>query len=144
MRRFLSNLAFLILDEAHIYDGALGTHCLYLLHRLQQKRRELMAEFEPLRMIAASATIHNPAQHLETLAGLPFQVVDDRYDGSPRAELTMVACMTLVAAAETVSTRDSNRSSRSSRNSIGTLPGSITSPKTCSRYSLAAPSSSRS
>ena len=89
VRRFLSNLAFLILDEAHIYDGALGTHCLYLLHRLQQKRRELMAEFEPLRMIAASATIHNPAQHLETLTGLPFQVVDDRYDGSPRAQLTV-------------------------------------------------------
>ena len=89
VRRFISNLAFLILDEAHTYDGALGTHCLYLLHRLQQKRRELMSQFEPLRVIAASATIHNPAQHLETLTGLPFQVVDDRYNGSPRAELTV-------------------------------------------------------
>ena len=89
VRRFLSNLAFLILDEVHTYDGALGTHCLYLLHRLQQKRKELMAQFEPLRFIAASATIHNPAQHLETLTGLPFQVVDDRYDGSPCAELTV-------------------------------------------------------
>ena len=89
VRRFLSNLAVLILDEAHTYDGALGTHCLYLLHRLQQKRRELMAQFEPLRVIAASATIHNPAQHLETLTGLPFQVVDDRYNGSPRDELTV-------------------------------------------------------
>ena len=89
VRRFLSNLAFLILDEAHSYDGALGTHCLYLVQRLQQKRRELMSRFEPLRVIAASATIHNPAQHLETLTGLPFQVVDDRYDGSPRAELTV-------------------------------------------------------
>ena len=88
-RRFLSNLAFLILDEAHTYDGALGTHCLYLLHRLQQKRKELMAEFEPLWVIAASATIHNPAQHLETLTGLPFQVGDDRYNGSPRSELTV-------------------------------------------------------
>ena len=89
VRRFISNLAFLILDEAHTYDGALGTHCLYLLHRLQQKRRELMSQFEPLRVIAASATIHNPAQHLETLTGLTFQVVDDRYNGSPRAELTV-------------------------------------------------------
>ena len=89
VRRFISNLAFLILDEAHTYDGALGTHCLYLLHRLQQKRRELMSQFEPLRVIAASATIHNPAQHLETLTGLPFQVVDDRYNGSPHAELTV-------------------------------------------------------
>ena len=89
VRRFISNLAFLILDEAHTYDGVLGTHCLYLLHRLQQKRKELMAQFEPLRVIAASATIHNPAQHLETLTGLPFQVVDDRYNGSPRAELTV-------------------------------------------------------
>ena len=67
----------------------MGTHCLYLVQRLQQKRRELMSRFEPLRVIAASATIHNPVQHLETLTGLPFQVVDDRYDGSPRAELTV-------------------------------------------------------
>ena len=89
VRRFLSNLAYLILDEAHTYDGALDTHCLYLVQRLQQKRRELMSRFEPLRVIAASATIHNPAQHLETLTGLPFQVVDERYDGSPRAELTL-------------------------------------------------------
>ena len=89
VRRFISNLAFLILDEAHTYDGALGTHCLYLLHRLQQKRKELMAEFSALRVIAASATIHNPSLHLETLTGLPFQVVDDRYNGSPRAELTV-------------------------------------------------------
>ena len=89
VRRFISNLAYLILDEAHTYDGALGTHCLYLLHRLQQKRKELMSQFEPLRVIAASATIHNPAQHLETLTGMPFQVVDDRYNGSPRAELTV-------------------------------------------------------
>ena len=89
IRHFISNLAFLILDEAHTYDGALGTHCLYLLHRLQQKRKELMAQFESLRIIAASATIHNAAQHLETLTGLPFKVVDDRYNGSPRAELTV-------------------------------------------------------
>ena len=42
------------LDKAHAYDGALGTHCFYLLHRPKQKRRELMAQFEPLRVIAAA------------------------------------------------------------------------------------------
>ena len=120
VRRFLSNLAFLILDEAHTYDGALGTHCLYLLHRLQQKRKELMAQFEPLRVIAASATIHNPAQHLETLTGLPFQVVDDRYNGSPRSELTVQHVVgrephdegwrDLQAAVREVISEDSNRS----------------------------------
>ena len=89
VRRFLSNLAFLILDKAHAYDGALGTHCFYLLHRPKQKRRELMAQFEPLRVIAASATIHNPAQHLKTLTGLAFQLVKDRYNGSLRSELTV-------------------------------------------------------
>ena len=120
VRRFISNLAFLILDEAHTYDGALGTHCLYLLHRLQQKRKELMAQFEPLRVIAASATIHNPAQHLETLTGLPFQVVDDRYNGSPRAELTVQhvvgrdphdeGCRDLQAAVREVISEDPDRS----------------------------------
>ena len=61
----------------------------HLVHRLQQKRRELMSRFDPLRVIAASATIHNPALHLETLTGLSFQVVDDQYNGSPKAELTV-------------------------------------------------------
>ena len=48
-----------------------------------------MAQFEALRVIAASATMHNLAQHLETLTGLRFQVVEDRYNGSPRSELTV-------------------------------------------------------
>ena len=89
VRRFISNLAFFILDEAHTYDGALGTHCLYLLHRLQQKRRELLQPFQDLRFIAASATIHNPVEHLERLTGLPFQCIDDRHNGTPKAELTV-------------------------------------------------------
>ncbi len=49
-----------------------------------------MSWFDPLRVTTASASIHNPAKHLETLTGLPFQVVYDRYKGSsPTAELTV-------------------------------------------------------
>lgn len=89
VRRFISNLSHLIIDEAHAYDRTIGTHCLYVFHRLQQKRRELMPEFKPLRVIAASATISNPAEHLAQLTGLRFQSIDESRNGAPRSELTV-------------------------------------------------------
>jgi ATP-dependent helicase YprA (DUF1998 family) len=35
-------------------------------------------------VIAASATISNPAAHLEALTGLRFETVGEELDGSPR------------------------------------------------------------
>ena len=89
IRRFLANLTHLIIDEAHIYDGAFGTHFVYLMQRLQQKRAEVMQPYRPIRIFAASATIANPAEHLNTLTGQEFAVVDQSRNGAPKAELTV-------------------------------------------------------
>ena len=89
IRRFLANLTHLIIDEAHTYDGAFGTHFVYLMQRLQQKRAEVMQPHRPIRIFAASATIANPAQHLQTITGQDFAVVDQSRNGAPKAELTV-------------------------------------------------------
>ena len=50
----------------------------------------MISRFDPLRVTTASATVHNLAKHLETLTGLLFHVVYDRYNGSsPTVELTV-------------------------------------------------------
>jgi hypothetical protein len=41
-------------------------------------------EPEPLRVVAASATISNPAEHLHALTGLQFESINEASDGSPQ------------------------------------------------------------
>ncbi len=76
--RFLRNLKYIIVDEAHIYRGVFGSHVANVLRRLRRICRFYGAE---PRFILCSATIANPGEHAERLTGLPFTVVDN--DGSP-------------------------------------------------------------
>jgi DEAD/DEAH box helicase domain-containing protein len=79
--RFLSRLAFVVVDEAHAYGGAFGSHTSLVLRRL----RRLAARYGAApRFIFTSATVANPVRHAAALAGLPLDdiaLVDD--DGSP-------------------------------------------------------------
>ena len=76
--RFLRQLRYVVVDEAHIYRGIFGSHVANVLRRL----RRLCALYgaNP-QFICCSATIANPGEHIERLVGLPFEVVDE--DGSP-------------------------------------------------------------
>ncbi|HWE33350.1 MAG TPA: DEAD/DEAH box helicase [Solirubrobacteraceae bacterium] len=77
-----ANLAFVVVDEAHVYRGVFGSHVANVLRRL--RRIAAIHGVEP-RFLLASATIANPVQLAETLTGLqPFTLIDD--DGAPRAE----------------------------------------------------------
>ncbi len=87
IRDFIRNASILIIDEAHTHDGTMGTNCMYLFQRLQHKRMLLNPQASPMRIIAASATIRNPTEHLETLTGQPFLEVAEHENGAPRAEL---------------------------------------------------------
>jgi len=74
----LRNLRFLVIDEAHIYRGVFGSHVANVFRRLQR----LCARYGSRpQVIAASATIANPGEHLRRLVGEEVQVVDA--DGSP-------------------------------------------------------------
>ena len=78
----LANLAFVVVDEAHVYRGVFGSHVANVLRRL--RRAAAIHGTEP-RFLLASATIANPVELATQLTGLPdFHVVDD--DAAPRPE----------------------------------------------------------
>jgi DEAD/DEAH box helicase domain-containing protein len=78
---FLANLGWVVVDEAHTYRGVFGSHVANVLRRLRRVCRLYGAE---PRFIFASATIANPVELAERLAGHGFRLVDD--DGAPRAK----------------------------------------------------------
>lgn len=78
---FFANLAWVVVDEAHVYRGVFGSHVANVLRRL---RRIAAAYGTAPRFILTSATIANPLQLAERLVGEPFAIVDR--DGGPRSE----------------------------------------------------------
>ena len=69
---------YVVVDEAHVYRGVLGSHVANVLRRL---RRLCQRYGSNPQFILCSATISNPGEHAERLVGLPFRVVEE--DGSP-------------------------------------------------------------
>lgn len=112
-RRLLTNLRYVIVDEAHQYRGVFGAHVSLVLRRLlrlarrAQQARGNVGESgrgggvgagghggrEPKTggpvVILASATSNNPAQHAARLIGDP-DVVAVTEDGSPRGRRTII------------------------------------------------------
>jgi DEAD/DEAH box helicase domain-containing protein len=77
---FLTNLEWVVVDEAHTYRGVFGSHVANVLRRLRRVARAYGSE---PRFLLASATIANPVELAERLVGTPFELIDD--DGAPRA-----------------------------------------------------------
>ena len=76
-----SNLAFVVVDEAHVYRGVFGSHVANVLRRL--RRIAAIHGTEP-RFLLTSATIANPVELAERLTGLDdFRLVDR--DTAPQA-----------------------------------------------------------
>lgn len=111
-RRVLTNLRYVIVDEAHQYRGVFGAHVSLVLRRLlrlarraQQPRGNVGEDGrgsgaggrgrydEPKTggpvVILASATSNNPAQHAARLIG-DLDVVAVTEDGSPRGRRTII------------------------------------------------------
>src|SRR4051812_9662369 len=82
---FFSNLAVVVVDEAHVYRGVFGSHVANVLRRL---RRVANAYGTEPRFLLASATIANPGELAERLTGLEDITVIDR-DGSPGHKRTI-------------------------------------------------------
>ncbi|MEA2382236.1 MAG: box helicase protein, partial [Solirubrobacteraceae bacterium] len=78
---FFSNLAVVVVDEAHVYRGVFGAHVANVLRRL---RRVAGAYGTEPRFLLASATVANPVELAERLTGLDEVALVDR-DGSPGA-----------------------------------------------------------
>ncbi|MBI4260664.1 MAG: DUF1998 domain-containing protein [Actinobacteria bacterium] len=82
---FLLRLRLVVVDEAHVSRGVFGSHVSMVLRRL----RRLVARYggDP-RFVMASATVGNPGELAERLAGVPFDEVVE--DASPRGEKLFV------------------------------------------------------
>jgi DEAD/DEAH box helicase domain-containing protein len=77
-----ANLAFVVIDEAHVYRGVFGSHVANVLRRL--RRIAQIHGTEP-RFLLTSATIANPEELAQKLTGLPdFALIGD--DAAPRSE----------------------------------------------------------
>ncbi len=76
-----ANLAFVVIDEAHVYRGVFGSHVANVLRRL---RRAAAIHGSAPHFLLTSATIANPLALAEGLTGLSeFTLIDE--DGAPRA-----------------------------------------------------------
>ncbi|HLZ36338.1 MAG TPA: DEAD/DEAH box helicase [Mycobacteriales bacterium] len=84
-RRFVSRLAYVVVDECHGYRGVFGSHVAHVLRRL----RRVCARYgtQPV-FVLASATVSDPAISASRLVGIPFVAVTA--DASPRGEVTFV------------------------------------------------------
>lgn len=76
---FLSRLRYIVVDEVHMYRGAFGSHVSNVFRRLQ---RVCEIHGSQPSFVGCSATVGNPAQHVEALFHRPFEVIDR--DGAPR------------------------------------------------------------
>jgi DEAD/DEAH box helicase domain-containing protein len=80
----LTNLRYVVVDEAHVYRGVFGSHVGNVLRRLRRLARVYGADPQ---FLFASATIANPAALARALTGIDATVVGD--DAAPRAERTI-------------------------------------------------------
>ena len=83
-RHFFSHLRYIVIDECHHYRGVFGSHTALVLRRLLRLARACGSN--PT-VIAASATVSDPAAALTRLIGEPAVAVTE--DASPRGERTI-------------------------------------------------------
>src|SRR3954452_22706882 len=81
----LTNLRYVVIDEAHVYRGVFGSHVANVLRRLRRLASVYGAEPQ---FLLASATISNPGELGASLLGVPVTVVGD--DAAPRTERTIL------------------------------------------------------
>jgi DEAD/DEAH box helicase domain-containing protein len=80
----LSNLRYVVVDEAHVYRGVFGSHVGNVLRRLRRAARIYGADPQ---FLLASATIANPGELAYALLGVEATVIGD--DAAPRAGRTI-------------------------------------------------------
>jgi DEAD/DEAH box helicase domain-containing protein len=74
-------LRTVVIDEVHTLSGVFGSHVANVLRRTLRVAHHYGSN---PRIVASSATIGNPADHVSRLAGRPVEVVER--DGAPRGE----------------------------------------------------------
>lgn len=91
-RAFLMRVRLVVIDEAHVLEGVFGSNFAYLFRRLTVSRFLLQKSDQrtELQVVAASATISSPEDHLNALTGLEFESIGDEDDGAPRHQRSIL------------------------------------------------------
>lgn len=79
--KLFENLRYIVIDELHTYRGVFGSHVANVIRRLERICRFYGSNPQ---FICASATIENPKEHAERLAGRSMTLIDN--NGSPSGE----------------------------------------------------------
>jgi DEAD/DEAH box helicase domain-containing protein len=77
--RFFTHLKYVVVDEVHAYRGVFGSHLANVMRRLRRVCEHYGATPQ---FICCSATIANPAEHAQRIAGRPMELITG--DGSPK------------------------------------------------------------
>ena len=88
VRDFVRSLSILVMDEAHTLEGVFGSNFAFLIRRLIAARNHLLrddAGATKLQLVAATATIANPEEHMKSLTGSDFSVISHDDDGAPQS-----------------------------------------------------------
>ena len=81
----LSNLDFIVIDEAHRYRGVFGSHIAFVIRRLLRLCRHYGSN---PRFILSTATLANPREFAHHLTGQEFELIDN--DGSPHGKRNFI------------------------------------------------------
>ncbi len=84
---FLQGLKYVVIDEMHEYRGFFGGNMALLLRRFLLHLRHLGVE---PRIIMATATCANPAEHAEALTGRSMQLVTARESLRPKRDFVFI------------------------------------------------------
>lgn len=80
-RKFLGNLKYVVIDEAHRYRGVFGSNVAFLVRRL----RRICSYYNSYpQFILSTATLANPIEFAERLAGVKFSIISE--DTSPKGK----------------------------------------------------------
>ncbi len=80
-KKFLSNLKYVIIDEAHRYRGVFGSNFAFLVRRL----RRLCSHYKSFpQFVLSSATLANPIEFSQKLIGEKFSLISE--DKSPKGK----------------------------------------------------------
>lgn len=89
VKRFVSGLKLVVVDEIHTYTGVFGSNAAFLFRRLQHLLAFVMARPQST---AASATLGDGHGLLEKLFGRQFEVVGAEQDSSAGTLSTSRSC----------------------------------------------------
>ncbi len=78
LKKIISKVNFIVLDEIHQYVGIFGAHVHYVLKRLKR----FLNNPKKCQFIGSSATIGNPKKFLERIFGVKFSIITSKHNWS--------------------------------------------------------------